>query len=214
MADQPPAFTFDPISNRYRHAASGRYVPEATVRGAVDQVLDAASRTMRGLTDALMSGQIGLTEWRGSMEAQIKSSQLAAGLAARGGLAQASQADLGWIGQRIRSQYEFLDNFAADLVSGRQLLNGTVQARAELYGQAGRATHREMERRIGRLEGDDEESNELGIADSCDECLDATAQGWVPIGSLPAVGDRLCGTRCRCTIVTRSAAEAAQDEAA
>jgi hypothetical protein len=116
-----------------------------------------------------------------------------------------SPADWGWTGQRLRQQYQWLDGFAQDLATGKQALDGTLAVRASLYAEASRATHREMERRQARLRGEQQEKNQLGAADHCPGCLEQTARGWQPIGSLVPVGSRTCLARCHCSIAFRNA---------
>lgn len=212
MPDVAP-FRYDATANRYRHVQSGRFVPDATVRSAVDQVLNDTASSVQGLTEQLRSGAISVQEWRSGMEASIKSAHVAAGVAARGGFAQASQADYGWIGSQIKTQYQYLDRFAAQIVSGAQPLDGTLTSRADLYAQAGRVTHREMERRMARIGGKSEEKSVLGAADHCEGCVGAASQGWQPIGTLPAVGSRECLSRCHCRMIFRDAAAAFEEAA-
>ena len=68
-----------------------------------------------------------------------------------------------------------------------------------MYGQAPRGTFEEMRRRYERTSnGMTLERRILGAADHCDDCLEAAALGWQPIGTLPAIGDSRCMTNCHC----------------
>lgn len=198
-------FVFDPQSARYRDAASGRFVPAAQVRGAVDVVIQATGARLQQITGGLQTGTLTIEDWRGLMAAEVKSLHLATATAAKGGWAQMSQADFGWVGQRLRTQYQYLDGFAQDVASGKQPMDGTLAVRASLYAEAARATHREMERRQARLRGEMLERNQLGAADHCPGCLEQTARGWQPIGTLVPVGSRTCLARCHCTLLYRTA---------
>jgi hypothetical protein len=137
------------------------------------------------------------------MAQEMKLLHVGAAGVGRGGWAQMSQSDWGWTGQRLRQQYGFLRNFAHDIATGKQPMDGRLLARAGMYAEAARATQREMQRRTGMLVGRSQERNVLGAAEHCGGCLDATARGWVPIGSLPPVGSRQCRSRCHCVIETR-----------
>jgi hypothetical protein len=165
---------------------------------------------MRALTQSLIDGQIGLDTWQAQMMASVKSVHIVGATLANGGWAQMEQSDWGWTGSaRIRPQYAYLRDFAAQLANGKQPLNGTALARAELYAHAGRATHRAAQERLAKERGMAMERNLLGSADHCSGCLGETARGWVPIGSLIPCGSRQCLSRCHCSIIWRTAPVAA-----
>lgn len=220
MAERPggqrltPRFGWNARARRYVELRSGQFVPQQAVADALDTVIQRASQNMRGLSVQLQGGQISLVEWQQGMAANVKLIHTASAATAAGGWAQMRPADWGWVGQRLRAQYSFLRNFALDVATGKQQLDGRFLRRAEMYAEAGRGTHRELDRRLAHEAGQDEERNILGAADHCNGCLDATRRGWVPIGTLPAVGARDCLTRCHCTLEYRTAEEAAADDAA
>jgi hypothetical protein len=201
-------FTYSVAEGRYRDAATGALVPEASIRRALDQVLSGSAQTMRGLTQSLIDGQMSLATWQSSMMLEVKAANLIGATVGIGGWAQMDQSDFGWTGQRIRTQYAFLRGFAADLASGRQKLNGSVLARAELYAEAGRQTHRAAVEREAKARGEEQERNVLGAADHCQSCLAQTARGWVGIGELVPCGSRDCKVRCHCSIEYRVKAPA------
>lgn len=194
-------FVWSPARRVYLDA-SGTPVPSRLVNEALDDVIRQATANMRSLTERLAAGDLSIAQWQAQMAVEIKTVHLVAASVGRGGWRQMSQADYGWVGQRIRGQYAYLKGFAEQIGTGQQPLGAQAEARAELYGNASRATQREMERRIGAQMGDAWEQNVLGIADSCNGCLDATDQGWVPIGTLPPIGTRDCQVNCHCVIET------------
>lgn len=198
-------FVWSPESARYRDTSTGRFVPAAEVRGAVDAVIQATSERLQQITGGLQSGALTIEDWRALMAQEIKYLHLATGTAANGGWAQISQADFGWIGQRLRTQYQYLDGFAQDVASGKQAMDGTLAVRASLYAEASRATNREMERRQARLRGEQQEKSNLGAADHCSGCLSEAAKGWATLGSLIPVGSRTCMSRCHCWFTYRDA---------
>ncbi len=138
------------------------------------------------------------------MREEIKDMHRTGATIARGGHKQMTQADWGWTGPQVRKQYEYLDNFANDIVSGKQPLDGRMIQRSKLYGQAARGTHEDMKRRMSAQSGFDEERRMLGAADHCDDCLEATGRGWQKIGTLPRIGDSQCTTNCHCRFVFRN----------
>jgi hypothetical protein len=212
MAEQPvrlvPRFTYSAVAARFRDRQSGRFVPEQAITRAVDALADTAADRMVGLTRQLRAGGLSLADWQGSMQAEIRVAHLAGAVVARGGFGNMAPADYGWIGQRVRQDYRFLERFSAQIASGQQPLDGRAEQRAALYGRQARTTQREMARRVARLGGDTEERNVLHAAESCSACVAQSARGWVRAGTLTPIGSRLCLSNDRCSIETRSAAEA------
>jgi hypothetical protein len=196
-------FVYDAASGRYRNAG-GRYVTQASVRDAVDDMLDAATARMQALARRLQAGTLHLASWQRQMAAEIKAAHLDAAIIAHGGRPAMTKSDYGWAGRRIRDQYGYLRAFARQAASGEQPLTDQLVARAALYGQAGRATYEAMRQRDDRARGFDEERNVLGAADHCPDCVGASARGWVPIGTLIPIGQRVCRVNCRCRMERRA----------
>lgn len=202
-------FAYDPTISRYRSLSTGRLVAESAVRGGLDQVITAGMQSARSLSDRLIAGDLSLAEWQSGMMAEIRRAHVIGATVARGGQASMSQADYGFAGQRIREQYGYLREFAAQIQDGRQPLNNVIAGRAEMYAEAGRATHRAMETRMALHAGYMLGRNVLGAADHCPGCLGATALGVVPIRDIPPVGTRDCLSRCHCVVRPVAEREAA-----
>ena len=161
---------------------------------------------MRALTEQLQAGSLSLAQWQQRMADELKMLHTGAAALGRGGWSQMSQSDWGWTGQRIRTQYGYLRNFANDLATGHQAFDGRMVARAAMYAEAARPTHRAMQRRMAMTLGREQERNQLGAADRhCGQCLECSARGWVAIGTLPAPGSRSCMSNCHCSLVYREA---------
>lgn len=200
MATTPPGgYRWNDKLQRYV-AANGRIVSATQVRREIDVAMRGASTTARVLAADLRAGRMALGEWEAAMRVLVKDVQLWGAAAARGGWAQMTAADYGRVGARTRAQYDRLYRFAQQIASGQQRLDGRLVVRAVLYAQQGRAAY-EAERMIAmRDAGYDQERNVLHPADHCAQCVDMTALGWVAIGTLVPVGQRLCLSNCRCTI--------------
>lgn len=135
------------------------------------------------------------------MRREVKSVALYSAAAAKGGWAQMSDADYGRVGQYVRGQYQYLRGFAQDVATGKQPLNGRLNARAHLYGQAGRPLYHRMEIAEQIVRGMTEKRSIRHGSDSCDGCVAAEVAGWVPIDSKTVleIGARECRTRCKCS---------------
>lgn len=206
-ARSPNGYTYDENIRRYRDT-HGRIVSRESVRRAIDEALRNTGKRARELALGLRSGSISLTTWELEMRALVKDVHLYGAAAERGGWDRLTPGDLGRVGQLVRTQYGYLDRFAADIEAGRQALGGGLVARAVMYAEAGRGTHeafvqsdarREAMQRGGRLEA----RNILGDARHCDECPALSRRAWVPDAEMPLPGHRTCLTRCACMVERR-----------
>lgn len=198
MPDQQ--FGYDRPSGRFRDLTSGRFVAEREVRDAVDRTADLASRRMGEAAARFRAGQITADAWLSEYLALIKSSQIAAALAAHGGRQNMTPQAYGYLGYQIKVQYRYARQMVADVLDGRQRLNGRLDARARLYGQAARTTYTDVRRRESAAAGMAWERNVLGVSEHCRQCVEQTERGWVPIGSLLPPGRRTCRSNCRCSL--------------
>jgi hypothetical protein len=198
-----PGYTYDPISQRYRDSR-GRLVSDATVRGALDLVLAAQTQQVRDLSQQLLDGTITLAMWQLGMLQAIKQAHVVALAVAHGGWSQLDQSDFGWVGSQIKPQYAYLRDFANDIASGAQPMNGVVVARVTLYIAAARVTNREAQRRIAAQRMVGQERRVLGVADHCPTCVQQARLGWQPFGTLRRIGDSECRVNCRCALQFRA----------
>jgi hypothetical protein len=196
-------FTYSPDTGRYRDQVTGRLVPESAIRAAVDTVADAASEQLSRLTARLRAGELLVSEWEIEAIRVTKQAHIAAGLAAHGGRAQMTPATWGYLGSRLRSEYGYLRTFANQVAEGLVPDDGTLEARAALYGQAARVTYEAVQARDATDRGFDEERNVLHASESCAGCQAQSALGWVALGTLSPIGSRDCLSRCRCTVSRR-----------
>ncbi len=200
MAEQSQRYyTWQDSTRRYRNADSGRFVSRAAVRASLDHVVEQQMDHVRALSADLVSGDLSLAAWRTSMVTALKTSHLEGAAVAKGGWLALTTDDYRWVTDRVRGQLTYLQRFHDDLAYGRAPMDGTVANRAAMYVEAGVATNRAMESRMAVDRGEELERN-IGNDDdhTCEGCQDATDAGWVPIGTLPEVGQRDCMSNCRC----------------
>jgi len=200
---QPSGILWNPTLARYRDARTGRIVSTAQVRRAIDVSLDQYKALARSLAQQLRAGEISLRTWEAEMRVIVKDAQLLGAASAAGGWAQLDQRSLGRAGREIRDQYAFLDNFATEVMTGDQKLDGTLANRAIMYVEAARQGYENEREAVERAAGYAEEKSARHASDSCEGCVREEARGWVAIGELVPIGDRNCLTRCRCTIERR-----------
>jgi hypothetical protein len=195
----PSRYSYDPRSKRYRDLVTGQYVSAAQVRGAVDYVINAVSDKLRAISQLLIDGSISVGDWQTQIAGLLKNLNTAMGMAAYGGISGMSDANTAALSTAIEKQLAFLQNFAQQIASGKQALDGTLLARIELYAEASRGTYENAVRELAMADPNlTEEQRILGVADHCDDCVEA-ADHWEPIGTLPDIGDSACMARCHCS---------------
>lgn len=197
---QPSAGT----TGRYRDRATGRFVSELNVRADLDKYIDAKNAKLDALTSQLRNREISLTDWQLQMRNELRTAHNNAAMVAKGGRDQMTNADWGRTGRELRTQYEYLDKWAADIASGKAPLDGRANARARLYGNASRGTYEQQRKAMAADKGNDEEMRVLHAKESCQGCI-SWAGYWAPIGTLPKIGSQQCSQNCLCTFSYRRA---------
>lgn len=194
-----PTYRFNEAANRYI-APNGRFVSSGTIRNELDRVLDASTENMAKLSQGLREGRISLGEWQTSMMQEVKTVHIVGAAMERGGFFNMTQADFGRVGQIVRREYGFLRDFANDIASGKQKLDGILVNRARLYGQAGRDTYQTFARNKAANSGFDRVMSIRHAKDSCSECVYFDRREY-PIDSkaYKPPGRRICRSNCHCS---------------
>jgi hypothetical protein len=138
----------------------------------------------------------------------LKNLHVSGAMAGAGGMANMTAVDYGRVGQRLRFEYRRLAQFARD-VKARKLTRDQVTARVEMYVAGLNGTFEETRREKAIAAGFTLERNVLGKNENhCRTgdrigCPELSAQGWGPIGNMPAPGRRQCLSRCFCRMTYR-----------
>ena len=190
--------------HRYRDTSTGRYISARQVRGDIDRMVDAAGKgAARQMTTALKDGRISLAEWQSGMARAVKNVNYAAVAAASGGVNNMTAVERGRAGAIIREQYKHLRNFAKDIETGKQPLDGRALRRADMYMDAARGSYHDQKRAAEAAAHPGQAMMIRSIrhpGDSCRQCVELHGK-WFPLGSADyvPVGRRLCRTSCRCS---------------
>jgi len=190
----------------------GVFVSEATVRSVIDGIADAASERLARASERLLNGELPLGAWQAEAQQIIKLAHVSAAVLAHGGAEQMTFSRWGTIGPTVRSEYQFLRDFAQQIADGRQPLNGMLTARARQYGQAARVTFERTYGQDQQQRGYRSERSVLSSAEHCAQCVGEVGKGWQPIGTLIFIGQRTCRSLDRCHMEYRR--EMADSEAA
>jgi hypothetical protein len=193
-------WSYDPISGRYR-GKNGRFLSQAAVEALVDGRIKKLDSQLKDFTKRLVNGDITIDQWQGSVREALKPAHIQAAMVGVGGKQALSQSDYGRIGQRLRSEYAYLQNFASDLLGGR-ISAPMALARIGLYAESVRGSYWEGTTIRREKEGYTLMRRILDAqAVHCQDCINYAARGIVPIGAVPMPGQRCaCRSRCKCRI--------------
>lgn len=194
-----PEFRWNEAAQRYIDQ-NGNFVSQERIRGELDLVMDGISVLMGELGSELLDGSISLAKYKLEMMKLIKQSHIIGASMNAGGWFQMTQSDWGKVGNIIKKEYGYLQNFVSDIASGTQQFNGHVRRISRLFGQKGRLTYYDYAKSKRILEGFDLEASELTPADHCEECVAEAARGFVKMGTLKPIGERICRSNCKCLL--------------
>lgn len=193
-------WSYDPISGRYR-GKNGRFLSQAAVEALVDGRIKKLDSQLKDFTKRLVNGDITIDQWQGSVREALKPAHIQAAMVGVGGKQALSQSDYGRIGQRLRSEYAYLQNFASDLLGGR-ISAPMALARIGLYAESVRGSYWEGTTIRREKEGYSLMRRILDAqAVHCQDCIGYAARGIVPLGAVPMPGQRCaCRSRCKCRV--------------
>lgn len=202
------SFSWDSTEYQYRDHI-GRLVPRPAVRQALDDVLDDVADEIEVVSTELTKASEEEDDddkfawWLHSMQGHIKTANVIAGMLAVGGLSQLTDETRRTTGDRILTQYEFLRDFADEIRDGLTLDERFV-GRSKMYGLSGTGTFEELTRRGMKVVGYTEERRHLASVRPCTMCISYAGRGWVPIGTLPNIGEEcVCMSNCKCSFEYR-----------
>ena len=204
LSDSWPRFdaewSYDTNLGRYRRP-SGQFMSEKAVMALVDGRIDNLGQQLRRFTQMLADGNITIDQWQGSVREAIKAAHIQATVLGHGGKDGMGSAEYGRIGQRLRAEYTFLQNFAGDILAGR-VSTAMALARVQLYAESVRGSYWEGSSIRQERQGYSLMRRILDPqAQHCDDCLRYARAGLVSMGSLPMPGQRCeCRSRCRCSV--------------
>lgn len=194
------AWSYDRNLGRYRDD-KGKFLSQKSVDALIDARVDKLNVTLRKITRMLIRNDITLDQWQESVRQAIKEAHVQAGIIGNGGRNNMGPKEYGQIGQRLRREYGFLQNFAKDLLEKR-VSAPMALARVSMYTRAVRGAY---------LEGYQSKKQEQGYslmkrtldpqAKHCQDCLIYARRGIVPIGAVPLPGERCaCRSNCKCSV--------------
>jgi hypothetical protein len=184
------------LANAY-YVRDGRRVSGDTLAAVRAGRVDDAVQTARNLTDAYLAGRIGIGDWRDAFAVELRRAHSQVYALGRGGWEGMTAADREAVAARLRSEFDYLRQFARDVPS---LSDAEIAQRMDLYANHVTASFWEGQTAAKTEAGFTEEMRTLGATDKhCADCP-GYADHWEPIGTLPEPGDACeCGANCQCS---------------
>lgn len=202
-------YTYDKVRRVYTNTKTGRDVTDQQLRRYVKNVSDETSRRMRKDTQQLIAGLIMLAVWYSRMRSFMRALYKTIWILGIGGFVfdDDTQRNLFYLFTLL--QFNYFDNFAEQIYSGTQPLNGFAMTRAGLYAGYGNGMMQNIELINGESRGYTEARRFLGIAEEhCvggdrPGCIELANLGWMPIRMMTPIGDAQCYSNCKCRIKLR-----------
>jgi hypothetical protein len=201
-------YVYDPVKRVY-YSPSGRIVSNKRLRAAVGRVSDEAARHARKETLQLVAGSIILAIWYSRMLDLLKALYKTIWLVSIGGFLFDDDTQRNLFYVLMLLQFGYLDNFAQQIESGEQPLDGRAVARSEMYGLHGNTMWQNILIRQAEEDGYTEARRILGINENhCHDsdrpgCIEVAAIGWMPISQMIPLGGCTCYDRCLCSMEFR-----------
>jgi hypothetical protein len=200
--------TFDLTTQRYRDA-DGREVDDETIQRLLLLLVADTAADLSDLTRMMAAGDISIGTWQDTFAEQLRGAYLAAAALAVGGFDRLTDQDYATVSADLRFAYTRLERFARFVEQRMRDADsaGRVLARSRLYARYVNGLYQRLRTASHRRAVDGEgnrlflfEANVLGVAEHCAQCLEETDRGWVPIGTLVPVGERICLANCKCRL--------------
>lgn len=194
-------FRYDPSSDRYQNTETGIYVTRTDALAYVDASLDAGRSVVEQFAEFVAQGDISPDDFHARGWDEIRGEHIRQYLLGRGGLGSMTSEDYGSIGGMLSEQRRYWDGFYDEIAAGG-LTAAVIAMRAKMYISAAREAYERGHQRAAKAGGKTRVRWNLGSTeDHCSDCLDLSAQGWMPIEELPTfpcAGATQCLTNCDC----------------
>jgi hypothetical protein len=182
-----------------RLKAEGQRLAKRLERAAASDGLGFSSLSAALFT----SRRSAVTSWAARVGRYLRELFVAGSLALLGP-ANLTDVELASLSVSHANQVAYLDNFATDILDGSQPLDGTLPARAAMYGSAAWGIAQNTSDLAAVRLGFTSHRRILGSNENhCEDCVEEADKGWRPVGTLRPIGDSICGSRCDCHFIHR-----------
>jgi hypothetical protein len=198
----PREFEWIQPLQRYRvteGAGKGQFISEKAVQSLTLDYLDQSAKRIDTLSDRLISEAISVAQWRKDFAETLKEGWTNAWAIGVGGHKNITDRDRSEISQRLRLEFQYLAGFTEDLIL-EQLSEAQIRDRSRKYTDGFYIAFAHAQDFGHDDAGFTWQKDTLNPAAShCVQCVGIAEMGWVPRGSVPRIGNRICQSRDRCT---------------
>lgn len=194
----------------YRRTSSGRIVSDRELRNYVRKISKATRDGMKKETQQLIAGAIIGAVWYSRTRNLLKTLYHTVWLIGIGGFLFDDDLQRNLFYAFCLIQFIRHDNFARQLNTGEQALDGSATSRAGMYGTAGNSVYQNVGLDRAKKRGYIEGRRILGPNENhCEDtgerpgCIDEALKGWQPIARVLPIGEAACYTNCLCHIEYR-----------
>lgn len=196
---------YDNRTQRYRDLSTGRFISNDTILDTLEKRIDTGMQNLERYLNAALdpNNSYTLDDYRDAYVTELKTLHIQMALVGVGGKNNATQSLYGKVGNTLKQEYRYLNNFIDDIVSGN-LTPSQIKARQNMYANKIWNSYW-LARTDKAREVFTQERRVLQPAEHCDDCIALAAVGWQPIGTLPkpADGSTQCLSNCRCIMEYR-----------
>jgi hypothetical protein len=203
-------YAYDQKERKYYSFPSGRAISDKRIKAAIKRISIETGKRAKKETQQLIAGTI-LAVWYSRMRDLLKALYKTVWLVSIGGFLFDDDTQRNLFYAFILSQFGYLDNFAQQIESGEQPLNGLTVERAGMYGLHGWAEYQNIGLERAPEEGYTEARRILAPIEyerHCHEgdrpgCVEEADKGWMPISQMVPLGQCSCYSRCMCDVEFR-----------
>jgi len=186
IPEPPNGWDWD--TNNFDGRKTGWSASADEISGYTEELQAEATEQVDEITERLLADDEGLSAWEKQAATILILLLLASYSTGRG---PDSAMDLAIMQARLRNQLSYLRGFSEAVATG-DLTPAQIKARARYYPIDSSLAFDQGLRSAYRAAGWLWELNVLSATEHCRGCLNASALGWQPIGTLPAIGTREC----------------------
>ena len=193
--------TFDPTYGMYRDGE--RYLTRFEVQQEIQRLERYISRALTRDTRSFLAGELTIKLWQERMRDLIRMGHILGAVIGYGGDSQMSASRWGELGNRLRREYQSLNQFARQIESKQVIFESAILRRAKLYSTAIRVSYYKGETETAKKAGFTHSRRVLHAQETCTECREWSGRDFIPISDQPAIGTLKCRQFCRCTLEYR-----------
>ncbi len=200
---------YDESQRSYRDQQTEKYLSRRALRTLINKLTKFTKKEATRIAARFDAGSITAEEFNLEMRELLKDAHIVAATIGRGGRERMTVADWGRVGEKLRWQYGYLDNFTRKLGRGTlKIANTENRARQYVssvyvsYARSLQAAEKEFIDRGGDTNPEREMLCRLvqNSKEGCEECTADAEAGWMPVSEMGEIGTRICGDFCLCEI--------------